>query len=353
MSRFVLDCAVSRPVDAEIAQWLGMAASRGWASPSGGYHEAKISNALLQEASRAISDATAMASTVFLPDTSSAITYAVSDVALRGDFEVIVTSAADPIVTQQASAAAAGHLGLAHEVLAVDEHGRVSDLPQRAVLVTSAVNHEIGCIQRALSEWAQTTRSAIVLEATSAFGWVDLPGADRLILDPRAWGCPAGTIAVASSAASRQPAFDNVPAAVVAGLACQRWSAQAEGARRLARAQVERIASRVTAETADVDIHGGASVDAPHILSLSVLYVDAEALQTRLDALGYAVGSGSACASRSGQPSHVLAAIGALTSGNVRLGLPPGLTDEAVDGFVDAFATVVAHVRHEMGTSGL
>ena len=353
MSRFVLDCAVSRPVDAEISQWLGMAAIRGWARPSGGYHEAKISSALLQEAGRAISQATAMTSTVFLPDPASAVTYAVSDVVLNGAFEVVVTSAADPVVIQQASAMAAAQLGLAHQIVGVDETGRVSELPERAVLLTSAVNPEIGCVQRDLSGWAESTRSAVVLDATSAYGWVALPAADRLILDPRAWGCPAGTVAVASSAPGRQPAFDNVPAAVVAGLACQRWASQCHEASRRTGAQTRRIVSRVVSEIPDVDIHGGAATDAPHILSLSVLYMDAEALQTRLDALGYAVGSGSACASLRGQPSHVLAAIGALTSGNVRLGLPPGLPDEAVDGFVDAFGAVVAQIRDEMGTSGL
>ena len=84
--------------------------------------------------------------------------------------------------------------------------------------------------------------------------------------------------------------------------------------------------------------------DAPHILSVSVLYVDAEALQTRLDARGYAVGSGSACASRHGQPSHVLAAVGGFTGGNLRVGLSPDLPDEVVAKtrakYVEAYETL-------------
>lgn len=353
MSRFVLDCAVSRPVDAEIAQWLGMAADRGWASPYGGYHEAKISAALMQEASRSISAAVGAVSTVFVPDFSSAVSYALSDMGLRGHYEVIATSAADPVLMQDASAGVAAQLGLPHRVLGVDSHGQIGQLPERALLVTSVVNQEIGCVQRDLTHWAHATGSAVILEASSGFGWVGLPAADRLILDPRAWGCPAGAVAVASTASGRPPLFDNVPAAVVAGLACQRWVAHATAARARARSQVQRIASRVRAEIADIEVHGGGQDDAPHILSLSVLYVDAEALQTRLDAMGYAVGSGSACASRTGQPSHVLAAIGALTSGNLRVGLTPDLPDEAVDGFVEAFCATVAEIREQMGTSGL
>jgi hypothetical protein len=42
-----------------------------------------------------------------------------------------------------------------------------------------------------------------------------------------------------------------------------------------------------------------------------------------------------------------------LTSGNVRIGLPPDLPDAAVDGFVDTFVTLVRGIRDEMGTTDL
>jgi cysteine desulfurase len=147
--------------------------------------------------------------------------------------------------------------------------------------------------------------------------------------------------------------FDNVAAAVTAGLTAQRWAQQAPAARSQAAAQAARIAARVPERLSGVQIHGTGPGHAPHIVSISVLYVDAEVVQTRLDARGYAVGSGSACASRTGEPSHVLAAIGGLTSGNIRLGLPPDLPDAAVDGFIDALVDVVGEVRREMGTADL
>ena len=59
----------------------------------------------------------------------------------------------------------------------------------------------------------------------------------------------------------------------------------------------------------------------PHLVAFSCLYVDGEALVTELDRRGFAVASGSACTASTLEPSHVLAAMGALTHGNVRVSL--------------------------------
>ncbi|MDQ3029166.1 MAG: aminotransferase class V-fold PLP-dependent enzyme, partial [Actinomycetota bacterium] len=83
----------------------------------------------------------------------------------------------------------------------------------------------------------------------------------------------------------------------------------------------------------------------PHIVAVSALYCDGEALVSALDAAGYAVHSGSSCATTSGEPSHVLVAMGALTHGHVRVSLGAETTPEDVDGFVGAFATAVAKLR--------
>jgi len=66
---------------------------------------------------------------------------------------------------------------------------------------------------------------------------------------------------------------------------------------------------------------------------------DGEALLMHLDRKGFAVSSGSACASGSGEPSHVLLAMGveaAEAKGAVRVSLGKGNTAEDVTGFLDA-----------------
>ena len=64
-----------------------------------------------------------------------------------------------------------------------------------------------------------------------------------------------------------------------------------------------------------------------------------------LDATGFAVHSGSSCATTSGEPSHVLVAMGALTHGHVRVSLGLETTAADVDGFVRAFAAAVTKLR--------
>ena len=91
----------------------------------------------------------------------------------------------------------------------------------------------------------------------------------------------------------------------------------------------------------------------PHIVTFSCLYVDGEALLTALDRLGFAVSSGSSCTSVTLEPSHVLVAMGALTSGNVRVSLHRETTEAEVDEFLAVLPGVVADVRAELGAAGL
>ena len=73
----------------------------------------------------------------------------------------------------------------------------------------------------------------------------------------------------------------------------------------------------------DVEVVGDPVDRLPHLVTFSCLYVDGEALVTELDRRGFGVASGSACTASTLEPSHVLAAMGALTHGNVRVSLTP------------------------------
>ncbi|HET6737913.1 MAG TPA: aminotransferase class V-fold PLP-dependent enzyme, partial [Kribbella sp.] len=74
-----------------------------------------------------------------------------------------------------------------------------------------------------------------------------------------------------------------------------------------------------------------------------------EALVTALDAEGFAVSSGSACTSSTLRPSHVLAAMGVLTHGNVRLSLARDTKHEDVLRFCAVLPGIVQRIRAEVG----
>jgi cysteine desulfurase len=116
---------------------------------------------------------------------------------------------------------------------------------------------------------------------------------------------------------------------------------------------VDQIRTTVPATVPDVEVLGDAIDRLPHIVTFSCLYVDGEALLTGLDRRGFAVSSGSSCTSSTLEPSHVLVAMGALTSGNIRISLHRDTTQADVDEFLAALPEVVAEVRAELGAAGL
>ena len=97
----------------------------------------------------------------------------------------------------------------------------------------------------------------------------------------------------------------------------------------------------------DVEVVGDPADRLPHVLTFSVLYVAGEAVVQALDAQGFAVASGSACVDEAERPSHVLAAMGAYTGGNVRISLPFGCPDETIERFIDALPSTIGTLRDE------
>ncbi|MBX5490929.1 MAG: cysteine desulfurase [Chloroflexi bacterium] len=86
----------------------------------------------------------------------------------------------------------------------------------------------------------------------------------------------------------------------------------------------------------------------PHVATLCFRYIDGEAMVLNLDVQGIAAASGSACASATFDPSHVLRAMGVpkeLAHGNLRLGLGIDNTDDEIDRALEIIPRVVQRLR--------
>src|SRR5690606_13664962 len=108
--------------------------------------------------------------------------------------------------------------------------------------------------------------------------------------------------------------FENVPAALAAAASLRAVLAERDQVNARQHRLVDRIRASVAA-LPDVEVVGSERDRLPHLVTFSFLYLDGESLVRELDRLGFGIASGSACTSSSLTPSHVLAAMGALTHG--------------------------------------
>jgi cysteine desulfurase len=107
----------------------------------------------------------------------------------------------------------------------------------------------------------------------------------------------------------------------------------------------QELRRNISSRISNFDVAGSLENSLPHISSFSFLYVEGEELLRRLELSGFAVDSGSACTAEDLQPSHVLAAMGVLTHGNIRITLHHGVAAEKVRELADAIVIGVEELR--------
>ena len=151
---------------------------------------------------------------------------------------------------------------------------------------------------------------------------------------------------------NRRAGTENVPLAVGFAKAIELCLHQmADDHSRILRLK-ELLREKIRKQFDDVIVNGHVSKSLPHVLNVSFdsskRLVDGEALIMGLDLHGVAVTSGSACASGSLQPSHVLLAMGRdeLTArATIRFSLGRGTTEDEINYTVDALKEVVARAE--------
>ena len=232
------------------------------------------------------------------------------------------------------------------------------------VLAVQTANHEVGTVQPVADVAGAVPAAPLFTDACASLGRFPLPaGWSAAAGSAHKWGGPAGVgvLLVRKGARWRNPfpgddrvdertiGFENVPAALAAAAALQAVAAEAEETNRRQHALVARVRAAAGA-LPDTEVVGAPEERLPHLVTFSCLYLDGEALVTELDRHGFGVASGSACTASTLEPSHVLAAMGALTHGNVRVSLTRETTAEQVGAFCRLLPEVVGRLRREGGT---
>jgi cysteine desulfurase len=283
------------------------------------------------------------------------------------------------LVPGRARASAANDATLLAEV-AVDDRGRLDLDAWRAALAAEgtvvaalqSANGEVGTRQP-LEEAREACRPGgipLVVDAMASLGRDAVPTDwDVLVGDARSWGGPPlGVLVVregirwqwagarADVEGGRTDVTPWVPLALAAAEAWQQTAVARDSDSPAAAGLIDTIRD-AAAHVTDTDVVGDPDDRLPHVMTFSSLYVDGEALVGAFDRAGFAVASGSACTSSTLEPSHVLAAMGVLTHGNVRVTLPLEAVARSRAGDVEAFCAAIGPtveaVRRELGAGDL
>lgn len=246
----------------------------------------------------------------------------------------------------------------------VDPAAVAATVTPRTVLVSvMSVNNEVGTVQP-IAEIRRACPGVILhIDAAQAVGRVAVNARDADLVTISAhkmngpkgagalWvrpGTPLAPLLVGGGQEfERRSGTENVAGivglAAAMKIACRDLAANA--------ARMERLRERLwkgLEALGSARLHGHPERRAPHLLNVSFEHVEGEAAILSLDAEGVCVSSGSACASMSLEPSHVLKAMGVpqdLARGSVRFSLSVETTEEEIDAAIRAAGRVVERLR--------
>lgn len=368
-----LDSSGSAPLTPRVSDALRAGFADGWADPNRLHAESRRARALMEGARGAIAEVLG-AQTEYVHFTAS-VSLAFERVlagvgaARRGRDRIVASAIERDAVLDSATFVTHG----AVDLVPVDGQGHL-DLtafatltrdPATALAAVQHANHEIGTVQRLadVAEVAAAGSVPLVVDATASIGHLAAPTHwDALVANPADWGGPGGLGVVALRPQTRwlqawpegdpwAPGGISVPLALAAAVALQEREEERERTAARLGSYIDEIRTAID-QLEEVTVVGDEHERLPHVLTAAFLYLDGEPLVNRLDRAGIAVGSGSACGKATFEPSRVLEVMGALTHGNLRVGLHPGITHEDVKRFIAVLPRVIADVKADMGVHG-
>lgn len=146
----------------------------------------------------------------------------------------------------------------------------------------------------------------------------------------------------------RRAGTENVPYIVGLAKACELATAQMDAEARQLAALRDRLEAGILASCPDTRVNGDRDHRLPNTLNVSFEYIEGEAIAYHLSDLGICISTGSACASGSLDPSHVIRAMGVpftAIHGSVRFSLSRYNTDADVDYVLEHLPPVIHRLR--------
>jgi cysteine desulfurase len=263
--------------------------------------------------------------------------------------------------------------GFKTTTLPVDKYGLLDldflkkELDNNTALVNVMyVNNEVGTVQP-ISEIAKIIGShAILLSDAVAAKYCELDvkklGVDMMVLGPHKFYGPKGIgilyvkngiklipfIKGGKHEQGLRPGTENVASIVGAAKALELLQKTKIKTIKKIKTMQTKLIKGVLSKVKNVRLTGHPHLRSPDIASFLVAGVEGEAILLRLDAVGIASSSGSACTAGDLMPSHVLRAMGYKPEechGSLRLSLGKYNTSQEIDYFLQFFPDIIDNLR--------
>lgn len=238
--------------------------------------------------------------------------------------------------------------------------------PETAVVSVMWANNELGTLEP-VEEIGKICKAAPVLfhsDAVQAVGKVpvDVNAANvsLLSLSGHKLNAPKGVAALyvrrgvvlaplvtGNQERARRGGTENVASIVGLGEACRLWKDEQAAHRK----HLERLRKHLIAGLESIEgcrINGNPDHHLPNTVHVCFDGVDGAQTVVALDLAGFCVSSGSACASGSTDPGHVMSAIGYTANqcrGAIRVSIGWGTTEQDLDAFVEAAQGALSKLR--------
>ena len=341
------------PLHPKAFEVLHAAFESGWANPAKLSQSGAQARHLKNNALESIGAALSIAAETIVPISPTSLGYFLGIQGLLANSSTLIHGSTDRkdvfAISQK----------IAHHLLHSGFDGKLhSDKTKftSSVLALHIANAETGVLQDCQQIVTDVNPDYIFLDATTS--GVRIPLMDQFstaLFDSQSWYGPSGVGFLVLKNPSEwsnplphinaaHPNLDvSLPLVLASAVAIENFSAEVEGANIQAR-EFNRQLRSAFSQLADVDIAGSLEASLPHMLSTSFLNCNGEELLREIQNDGYSVDSGSACTSDNLEPSHVLAAMGVLTHGNIRITIHPHTTQSEIDGLI---ASVIKNVDRQ------